>query len=285
MVQRMQEVTGKSELISQLAAEYVLGTLRGPARRRFERQLSTDPAVAAQVEFWRIHLNELGRALPAAEVPLEIREALLRRVAPDMPPVSSANRPRHFRSRRRLRRTLLLVASAASIVAAVVLSFMLGQRNPVAPEMPLPQAPTELVQAELGPLPPAEPVVDWLPEPPLPRHMIPVYVAELKIPSSQMRWLVSLSPDHRELSVVAGNDFFQVGRSRLHLWGVTEDNQVHSLGLLPFQRDQTAVFEVPDALRGSQNLRFVLSLESSDSLPSGRPQGQVLWESQALDSI
>ena len=36
-----------------LCGEYLLGTLRGPARRRFERALREEPLVAARVRHWR----------------------------------------------------------------------------------------------------------------------------------------------------------------------------------------------------------------------------------------
>jgi anti-sigma-K factor RskA len=40
-----------------LAAEYVLGTLRGAARRRFERALAHEPLVAARVNYWLQRIN------------------------------------------------------------------------------------------------------------------------------------------------------------------------------------------------------------------------------------
>lgn len=40
-----------------LAAEYVLGTLRGAARRRFERALASEPLVAGRVNHWQQRIN------------------------------------------------------------------------------------------------------------------------------------------------------------------------------------------------------------------------------------
>ena len=42
-----------------LAAEYVLGTLRGPARRRFERLARGDAALRAEQYFWEARLGQL----------------------------------------------------------------------------------------------------------------------------------------------------------------------------------------------------------------------------------
>jgi anti-sigma-K factor RskA len=40
-----------------LAAEYVLGTLRGAARRRFERAIATEPLVATRINYWQQRMN------------------------------------------------------------------------------------------------------------------------------------------------------------------------------------------------------------------------------------
>jgi anti-sigma-K factor RskA len=48
------------ELRAQLAGEYVLGTLRGAARRRFERQCSDDPHLRQEVELWERRLAPLA---------------------------------------------------------------------------------------------------------------------------------------------------------------------------------------------------------------------------------
>jgi anti-sigma-K factor RskA len=45
--------SGNRELVDRLAAEYVLGTLRGRARRRFERALREEPLVAARLRHWQ----------------------------------------------------------------------------------------------------------------------------------------------------------------------------------------------------------------------------------------
>lgn len=267
--------TEKNQQNSQLAAEYVLGTLRGPARQRFEQKLAMEPSLAEWVDFWQQELHPLSKALPRTDPPAACRDQLFKQLMPSPAQPASQQRRSRFCSRRRLRRRASLTAAAASAIAAVVIAYLMGQRNPPTPD-PLPAEVTQLAGS------PAEAA----PEPTSPDELLPVYVAELKIPSSQMRWLVSLSPDHREMSVVAGEDFYQVGRSRLHLWGVNDDNLAHSLGELPVQRDETTVFTVPDSLRGSQNLLLVLSLESPDEESAAHPnKGRVLWESRALDSI
>jgi anti-sigma-K factor RskA len=64
-------------LVDLLAAEYVLGTLRGAARARFERQLTADAAARSAVAEWE------GRLAPLADriVPVEPRPGSWRQIA------------------------------------------------------------------------------------------------------------------------------------------------------------------------------------------------------------
>lgn len=55
----------RPELANLLAGEYVLGTLRGPARRRFERAMRDDPRLADAVNFWD---QALAGLLPEEEL-------------------------------------------------------------------------------------------------------------------------------------------------------------------------------------------------------------------------
>jgi anti-sigma-K factor RskA len=70
-----------------LAAEYVIGTLRGAARRRFERAIATEPLVATRVTYWQQRMNlkpsSAGAVQPSAAVWKRIeRELNLRSLAP-----------------------------------------------------------------------------------------------------------------------------------------------------------------------------------------------------------
>ena len=62
----------RPELADRLAAEYVTGTLRGPARRRFEALLPAHPALRNAVREWQDRLMPLTLSIapqtPSAEV-------------------------------------------------------------------------------------------------------------------------------------------------------------------------------------------------------------------------
>lgn len=60
---------GRPALADRLAAEYVLGTLRGPARRRFEALLPAHPALGAAVRDWQARLDPMASAVAAVTPP------------------------------------------------------------------------------------------------------------------------------------------------------------------------------------------------------------------------
>ncbi len=66
------------ELRDQLAAAYALGTLRGAARRRFERLMAADPALKTLTEDWALRLNALAERAPAVEPPPALWRAIER---------------------------------------------------------------------------------------------------------------------------------------------------------------------------------------------------------------
>jgi anti-sigma-K factor RskA len=61
------DIANKPDLLDRLAAHYSLGTLQGPARRRFEHHARQNATVRAQVLLWQERLNALTElAAPVA---------------------------------------------------------------------------------------------------------------------------------------------------------------------------------------------------------------------------
>lgn len=70
------------KLKSSLAAEYVLGTLRGQARQRFKRLLSRDAALRGEVEYWERHFNALAAHTPPIMPPERVWENIEKAISP-----------------------------------------------------------------------------------------------------------------------------------------------------------------------------------------------------------
>jgi anti-sigma-K factor RskA len=100
-------------LVDRLAAAYVLGTLEGRARRRFERMQRTSLELQRAVSAWEHRLSPLAEAISAVKPPARVWRGIARRIAP----------PRRFQSLE-LWHGLTFAASAAAIALAVTLLLM-----------------------------------------------------------------------------------------------------------------------------------------------------------------
>lgn len=70
------------KLREMLAGEYVLGTLHGPARRRFERWLEQDAALRRLVDDWEARLTPLAEGVAPIDPPARVWQAVQSRIAP-----------------------------------------------------------------------------------------------------------------------------------------------------------------------------------------------------------
>jgi anti-sigma-K factor RskA len=68
------------EVIDRLASEYALGTLRGPARRRFERWRAGTPLVDQRCRVWEERLMHLAKGLTPEQPPARVWSAIQRRL-------------------------------------------------------------------------------------------------------------------------------------------------------------------------------------------------------------
>ena len=112
-------------LRDKLAAEYVLGTLRGLARARFRRLLRYDPSLRRAVEAWEDRLLPMALGVPEVAPPPEVWTKIESRIAgparaSDTPPQPA--RPGFWESL-----TLWRGAAAFASIAALVLAVLLAQ--------------------------------------------------------------------------------------------------------------------------------------------------------------
>src|SRR5690349_24612825 len=70
----------RAPLADRLAAEYVLGTLRGAARRRFDALLPAHPTLRAAVAEWQERLAPLSQSVRAVEPPARVWQGVERRL-------------------------------------------------------------------------------------------------------------------------------------------------------------------------------------------------------------
>lgn len=120
-----------------VAAEYVLGTLRGGARRRFEAWLRSDAALGAVVARWQRRLAPLAELGQAAPVPASVWDGIERRLQFAPPP-----RWWQFWRRGPARPWAALAAAAGAL--ALVLALQLAGQAPA----PLPQQVAALTDAQ-----------------------------------------------------------------------------------------------------------------------------------------
>jgi anti-sigma-K factor RskA len=103
------------EVIDRLAAEYALGTLRGPARRRFERWRANTPSVDQRCRFWEERLMHLAKGLRPVQPPAHVWPAIERRL--------------NLETRQPAVRRIRSFALAASVLLVVGLAGLLYWRS------------------------------------------------------------------------------------------------------------------------------------------------------------
>lgn len=229
-----------------LAAEYALGTLRGPARRRFEKLLAHDAALRDEVTFWEERLAQFSDAVRPVVPPPMAWLALQDRLGIERSSPIDEAALRRQRLRSRLRRVMGGFALAASLAGA----FLIGQNHPNWPDFE---------RADERP---------------------PMFVTMLESPSREVAWLVSLSQDRRQLSVEASDRYAASGPFDIELWCIAPNRGPIALGVLPNRPGATAAFRVPRGV-GGEGVTFAITLEQKGGSPTGRPTGPVL--TQAVD--
>ena len=70
----------RADLLDRLASEYVLGTLHGAARRRFDKLLTESPAARAAVRAWEQRLTALAESVPPVTPPARVWAATEARI-------------------------------------------------------------------------------------------------------------------------------------------------------------------------------------------------------------
>lgn len=242
---------GNPQLRQMLAAEYALGTLQGPARRRFEVLLK-DPHLRAELVFWETRLAQLGLDLAPVVPDARVWAAIERRIAGKQTQPRDDAGEAHEPWWRSL--NLWRGGFAVSAAVSVVLAIMLW----VSP------APT--------PEPVARPAMQ--------------YVSVIMSQENEPGWLFTADPDTRSMSLkaVPGHPAVPEGKD-LELWMLPGGGQPPvSMAIVP--RSGTVTVDMPPemvaALKGADGL--AVSLEPQGGSPTGQPTGPVLYTARIMST-
>lgn len=223
-------------LADRLAAAYVLGTLRGPARRRFEALLPAHPALRRAVAAWQGRLLPLSTSVPPVEPPAAvwsgIEAALFGATAPASAPAPAPAAPPWWQ-----RLSLWRGVTALSTAAAVALAVVSVQTPP-------PQAPVLIVMG----------------------------ASDDAARAMNASFVASVSADGRAL-VLRPVGAVQLAPDRaLELWAVPPDGAPRSLGLV--RADAATTLIRAQLLRDTA--AFAVSVEPPGGSPTGAPTGPIV---------
>lgn len=229
---------GRPELADRLAAEYVLGTLRGPARRRFEALLAAHPALRSAVRRWEEQLSPLADSVPPVAPPERVWAGIETRLFPAEAAAaraaSSTLAPVRWWNALGLWRGLSALASTAAVALLVV-----------------------ALQA-----PPVQP---------------PIVVVLATNPgagvATNASFVASLSADGRALVLKPLKAPTLTAAQALELWSVPAQGGPRSLGLV---RADTATTLLLQAGVKEGTAAFAVSIEPAGGSPTGTPTGPIV---------
>jgi len=229
----------RGDLPDRLAAEYVLGTLSGGARRRFDTLLPAHPALRRAVDGWEHRLLPMAlRAAPVAPAAatwsrIEARlgwQAAAPSLVPPAPQAAASAAAPGASMRRALR--FWKAFSALASIAVLLLGMLLR-------------------------LAPAE---------------APMVVV-LRATQGNELLVAGLSPNRRELSIQPVQPVALKPENSLELWALPRSGPPSSLGLVSAK----GVTALSKRTLPADTKALAVSLEPAGGSPTGAPTGPVLF--------
>lgn len=236
------------ELIERLSAEYVLGTLQGKARDRFEHLMENSHRIRMAVWNWENHITPIAAAAPAHKTPYHLWPGIKTRIGQPTQTDNNAQRESAPNLVAGFWRWWGLAATAACLVLGVIVGL-----RPAT-------------------LPPAQ-IIDS--------------VAVFSNEQAQPQWLVSFDMDSGQLKARALNDIAVEAGRAFELWVLPESGNPRSLGLLPVsgaagaEVDNSIPLALIELLRTANGL--AVSIEPEGGSPTGLPTGPVVYQSSLLN--
>jgi anti-sigma-K factor RskA len=260
------DIASNPELLDRLAANYCLGTLQGPARRRFESHARQSAAVRAQVLLWQERLNAMTELVPpATPSPAlwpRIENALRQELAglkstADQTGAALVNAA-VSQARRALNWWRGLAVAGGAVALAGLIAFAVGLQSRDRLNLQLDQAHAQLKVAQQL-----------------------QYVSVLTDAQSGASMLVTFDARHSSLIVKRVGSYKEAANKSLQLWALPPGGGApQSLGVL----EPTSVMRMRTSAQQINTIpTLAVSLEPQGGVPSATgPTGPVLFKGALL---
>ena len=251
----------KPQMREALAAEYVLGTLHGGARRRFDAWLKNDAALRIQVNQWETRLTPMATAIKEVAPPERLWSRISASISPTLAPTKGSSAS--------LWESLSFWRSfglAASGVAAALAVFV-GVRPPEI---------IERVQVVEKVVERVTRVADGTIA-----HQ-PSYVAALKDGKGQTMLMIYAGRQAGEMWVKFMGDNVPTDAS-LELWGLDMNGNPKSLGIV--KNTGKNMIKLPDIADKSLHdyKKLAVSMEPMGGSKMGKPTGPVMYSGDCME--
>lgn len=235
----LRHLQNNEPLRDMLAAQYVLGTLRGGARRRFERWLADDATLRQAVAQWQGRLHPMAEFAPAAQPSPAVWTAIEKQLDLRSAPINQSRKSFWLGLREDLGfwRGLGMASTALATILATVLLIR-------APELAAPAA---------------------------------NYVATLADEKAQTVMVITGDARRRQLTVKVVTQQQVAADRSLELWALPKEGAPRSLGLVA--ANGTVTLPLPENATPESTPVLAISLEPKGGSPNpNAPSGPVIYK-------
>lgn len=242
------------EVYERLAGEYVLGTLRGGALRRFERLMGERPYIRHAVDTWEERLNPLAEILPEMMPDPRVWKAINKGIKAD------GN-----------------WSDTGSVAQAAI-----GKESGFWQSLGLWRAATAFMSLLLA-------IVVLMPQKKIPDSMpMPSYVAVLES-DSRVPMMVTMGDQDKRVVSIRIMEMPEIADDQdIELWAMRENGETPlPVGILHRDTMETHLsFSESQWQRNIKGARmFAVSFEPKGGSPSGQPSGKMMYKGACLDFI
>lgn len=222
-----------------LASQYALGTLKGAARRRFEKLMESDPELRIRVQEWSHRLSPMSHGLEPVEPPASVWNNILRQIRSEQKSAS--------RFKQRFWENLVFwrgfsMATAALLVVITSVQWLL----------------------------PGSPIVQ------VAKHeQMMVIVNDNK---ERPAWIIETSAKSNMMMVKTLHDVKMANGMGCALWLTWDDGMTMNLGMLPEKSGMMEMKKPPMPGRTLHNAKVVVSLEPMKQYDKKNIRGTLLFK-------